>query len=260
MLDAPAARCSVSAAVAEASVDDCVRTSARASALTVTENDALTALAEAVATMRAASLEVAIGRGENTPAPRSACSAPRSAVSRERMSARPARRALARSAERCRRSTGRRSIAISEVTMASVSIPDEMPVKLSPAMLRHARRSMPRSQSALSSASWCMTRVAGTVLTTSPVSASRKLATHTFATGSRPYRTSTAPCGDASAKSTEKALPLALGALPGVHGVRNRRESVDTVVQLGCRLCMHRNLLGGTATSVTGLMPVHSNS
>ena len=133
-LDAPAARCSVSAAVAEASVLDCVRTSARASALTVTENEAFTALAEAVATIRAGSLDVATGRDENTPAPRSACSAPRSAVSRERMSARPASRALARSAERWRRSTGRRSIAISEVTIASVSIPDEIPVKLSPAI------------------------------------------------------------------------------------------------------------------------------
>ena len=58
---------------------DCVRTSARASAATVTENDALTALPEAVATMRAGSLEVAIGRAEKTPAPRSACSAPRRA-------------------------------------------------------------------------------------------------------------------------------------------------------------------------------------
>jgi hypothetical protein len=181
---APLATCSVSAAPAAVSDDDCVRTSARASASTVTANEPFTAAPPAVATIRAVSLEVATGRGVNTPAPRTACSAPRSASSLARIAASPVSRALARSARCCSRSTGRRSTAISAVTIASVSMPDARPVKLSAPTAAYARLSMWRSQMARSSASWCITRVAGTVFTTSPVSSSRKLATHTLATGS----------------------------------------------------------------------------
>ena len=140
-----------SAAVAEASVLDCVRTSARARALTVTENEAFTALAEAVATIRAGSLEVATGRDENTPAPQRLLGA---------AEGRQPRAHVGQAGEPGAGQVGRALEAVDGAPLDRhqggddrVGVdPDEIPVKLSPAISVHARRSMPRSQSERSSA------------------------------------------------------------------------------------------------------------